>query len=160
MDFNTFSKAINNSSNSTHEIAAEYVRLKNIPVKNVPAKNIPGGSGIDSDGNLVTHPRPRKLGSIGNRFKDWINGAPTAREDVQQPSLEGYEARWIVGKHQEVSDGSTTRKKLPVTLVVPSLSGDQSEHRFKATARDVGEHNHSDTRFNCGESKMHPKDSV
>jgi hypothetical protein len=129
LDFDTFSKAVSNSSESTQEIAAEYVRLKNIPKRSM----------VDTEGNSVSLPMP-KLGNTGSRFKEWVKGAPAAREDLQQPSLEGYEARWVVGKHEVVSDGSTTRNKLPVTLVVPSLSGDQSEHRFKATARDVGEH--------------------
>ena len=85
-------------------------------------------------------PKLKGTSNGGNTFQEWLKGAPAAKTDLQQPSLEGYEARWIIGTHEVVSDGSTTRKKLPVTLVLPSLSGDQSEHRVKATSRNVGEH--------------------
>ena len=130
LDFDTFAKAVNNSS---QEIVAEYVRLMNIPKmkKKIEKKKVIPRIMSGAKGESVEIPHPLMPKLEGNyirskAFKERMDGAPAIREDLQQPSLESYEARWVIGKHEVVADGSTTRKKLPITLVVPSLSDDQT----------------------------------
>ena len=79
-----------------------------------------------------------------------MDGAPAAREDLQQPSLKGYEARWIIGKHEVVANEEETPCNASGAFIVGwSIARDVGEHiltrdsiveRAKCTLKTVCDH--------------------